>query len=147
MNRYFIIPILLLCLTAICCEDGKHAGQDTDAFAIKAYIYLMTKDYRSVDNLPRAHTERSHEDLYSIAGREDFIGVGELLPHVQILDIWEWPTMPNQKMYVLTFDDEGKDMIMQWAGSAMTEGWEGLLSSEYKLTIGLRDGEPYLVGF
>ena len=134
-------------LASISCHAGQNESQNMDAFAVQAYVYLMMQDYRSIDSLPREHPERSHENRYDRIGTDGFLGVSDLAPHVEIVDIWEWVTMPNKKMYVLALDDEGQEMIKQWAGSDMSEGWAGLLDVEFKLTIGWRNGEPYLVGF
>ena len=147
MTRQISVSLILLLFlgSSFSCRGKSRIQADMDDLAVEAYCHKMMQNYDYINSLPRYNEDKQWSS--TLFPNKEPIDLDELAPHVEIVDVWEWAFIPNQKMYVLSLDEEGQRMIKEWAGESMTENWARLLQVETKLTLGLRNGEPYLVSF
>lgn len=142
-NHIFLIFIITIMISLPSCVKNIN-NNNMDGLAIDAYCHWMMLDYDYINNLPRAGNKEWHWSLFP---NKEPIPTEELEAHVSIIEISEFLIPSDQKMYTLSLDETGQEMIKEWAGESMTESWASFLSSEMKITLGIRHGRPYLVSF
>ncbi len=139
-TRLKVITLVISCIL-FSCNKTLFNDKAMEDYAIEVGCHMLIEDFDWIETQNRA-SDRDYSQLCTgnLSGHDEI--VGKIIPYASIIESHDY--RENIIFYYVKIDEEGQEIIAEWAGDEMRDCFRRYLNFEWGVYVQVKDGEFYL---